>query len=66
MDQMDSIFFHLKHACQMVKRYHAVNNAVYLGESNGSSSSNGSNGLHFLPFEAHISNGQMVSCCASA
>ena len=58
-NQMDSIFSHLKHACQMVKRYHAVYNAVYLGQLNGS------NGLHFLPFEAHISKDQMVSCCAS-
>ena len=36
MDQMDSIFFHSTHACQMVKWYHAVYNTACRSQSNGS------------------------------
>ena len=36
IDQMDTIFFHSTHACQMVKWYHAVYNTVCRSQSNGS------------------------------
>ena len=36
IDQMDTIFFHSTHACQMVKWYHAVYNTVCRSHSNGS------------------------------
>ena len=35
IDQMDTIFFHSTHACQMVKWYHAVYNTVCRSQSNG-------------------------------
>ena len=36
IDQMDTIFFHSTHACQMIKSYHAVYNTVFRSQSNES------------------------------